>query len=87
MKEDRGSKVYKQIWEELMRVLKTGKIYTLLPEDLPNKGLHIAGVRCVIENLRKKYFPKKADRTVELLRELDKDVHELLEILEGRMGD
>ena len=81
------SKVYKQIWEDLMRALKTGKIYTLLPEGLPDKGMHITTLRFVIENLEKKYFPKptKLNKTLELIKEVDRDVHELLEILEGRM--
>ena len=43
----------------------------------------------IINDMEQTFFPKTKppDKVVELLKELDKDVHELLEICEERMGD
>ena len=57
-------KKYKQIWEELIGLMKAGEIYTLLPGDIPDKGLRIDGIRRAIEYLQEKYFPKSIKKTL-----------------------
>ena len=53
----RGEK-YEEIWEELVGVVRSGEVYTLLPVDIVNRGIPITVIVKAFENIEQKYFPK-----------------------------
>jgi len=65
-------KKYKEMWGEIATMYK-----------LPCYGLEDSRVLEIIKFLEQKYFPEPEDETAELLKEITKEVKELLKMLGG----
>lgn len=85
---DRGYKRHAEMWYELQSIIKSGKVYTLLPEDLSgNMGICIVAIVKAFKKIEKRHLEKPKKEIVKLVGELNKEMRELLKICEERMGD
>lgn len=74
----RGYKRHAEMWHELRSIVKSGKVYTLLPEGLSDKGVHISLIVKAFEKIEERHSEKPKREITKLIKELDKNVRELL---------
>ena len=74
---------YAMMWSRLKKLMKSGEVYTLLP-GRTGSGINITAIVKAFETIEQRYSPKSdRERTIKLVKELDKDVRALLRELGG----
>ena len=79
---DRGYRKQAEMWRELKSIIKSGEVYTLLP-GVSNMGIQIDVIVKAFELIEKKYSSKPDEKTVKLLKNIDREVRALLRELGG----
>ena len=69
---------YKKMWVELTEIVTSGEVYTLLPNNIQNRGMNITAIVKAFEIIKRKYFPKLESKLIKLVAELDKEVRKVL---------
>ena len=78
----RNFRRYKEMWYDLKKLALSGEVHTLLP-GVSEKGVHIAVIVRAFELIEKKYSSKPDEKTVKLLKSIDREVKALLRELGG----
>jgi len=72
---------YRNEYDEIIELLKRGEKYEQMWEELYKNPEYLT-TKAEMYNIKQKYFPKPKSKVLKLLKELDKEVNQLL----GELG-
>ena len=84
---NRDYQKHAEMWYDLRALIKSGNVYTLLPGDFVDKSIPITVIVKAFEEIEKRHLEKPKNKFIKIAKQLDKDVRELLKMLEEKMGD